>query len=69
MDGDDGNAAVDDAYAANGDDAAAVNDDAIQQQQVAYDDQMDAAWEDDLFHWNSNVGFDGVSIMPVSCIN
>lgn len=25
--------------------------------------------DDDLFHWNSNVGFDGVSMMPVSCIN
>jgi hypothetical protein len=25
--------------------------------------------DDDKFHWNSNVGFDGVSFMPVSCIN
>ena len=25
--------------------------------------------DDDLFHWNKNVGFDGVSIMPVSCVN
>ncbi|KAL7565641.1 hypothetical protein ACA910_018999 [Epithemia clementina (nom. ined.)] len=25
--------------------------------------------DDDVFHWNSNVGFDGVSVMPVSCIN
>ena len=25
--------------------------------------------DDDLFHWNSNVGFEGVSVMPVSCIN
>ena len=25
--------------------------------------------DDDLFHWDNNVGFDGVSIMPVSCVN
>jgi len=25
--------------------------------------------DDDLFHWDNKVGFDGVSIMPVSCIN
>jgi hypothetical protein len=25
--------------------------------------------DDDTFHWNSNVGFEGVSVMPVSCIN
>ena len=25
--------------------------------------------DDDVFHWNSNVGFDGVSVMPISCIN
>jgi hypothetical protein len=25
--------------------------------------------DDDTFHWNANVGFEGVSVMPVSCIN
>jgi hypothetical protein len=25
--------------------------------------------DDDKFHWNQNIGFDGVSIMPLSCIN
>ena len=25
--------------------------------------------DDDEFTWNSNVGFEGVSVMPVSCIN
>jgi hypothetical protein len=25
--------------------------------------------DDDTFHWNSNEGFEGVSVMPVSCIN
>jgi hypothetical protein len=25
--------------------------------------------DDDVFHWNTNVGFGGISIMPLSCIN
>ena len=25
--------------------------------------------DDDMFHWSDNIGFDGVSIMPLSCIN
>ena len=25
--------------------------------------------DDDTFHWNQNIGFDGVSVMPLSCIN
>ena len=25
--------------------------------------------DDDVFRWDSNYGFDGVSVMPVSCVN
>lgn len=25
--------------------------------------------DDDMFHWSENIGFDGVSVMPLSCIN
>jgi len=32
-----------------------------------YDDNWIQS-DDDLFHWDNNVGFSGVSIMPVSCI-
>ncbi|KAL3941938.1 MAG: hypothetical protein SGBAC_003794 [Bacillariaceae sp.] len=26
-------------------------------------------YDDDMFHWSDNIGFDGVSVMPLSCIN
>ena len=73
--GDDGNAnqnGDDDGYAAenaNDDKAAAASDDKYGGE---YQDDWaakNAVSNDDLFHWNSNVGFDGVSIMPVSCVN
>jgi hypothetical protein len=79
---DDGNVKNDDAAAAaNGDDAAAAeestddaaaesNDD-ISSSSSAYENEQkqyqDA--DDDTFHWNQNIGFDGVSVMPLSCIN
>jgi hypothetical protein len=76
--GDDAAANGDDAYA-NGDDAAAQGDDAAQQYdatenddynlQKYYDDDRADQTDDDLYHWNQNVGFGGVSIMPVSCVN
>lgn len=43
------------------------NDDAssgYQKEQQQYQDK-----DDDLFHWDQNVGFDGVSVMPISCVN
>ena len=37
----------------------------------AYINEKEAFYnkDDDTFHWNANVGFDGVSVMPISCIN
>lgn len=61
----------DDASAYNGDDNSynkrnsysnANGDGSNNNQSYQYSD-------DDVFHWNQNVGFDGVSIMPLSCIN
>jgi hypothetical protein len=70
--GDDAAANGDDA-AANGDDAAAQGDDANRNDdyevQRNYDDDRADQTDDDLYHWNANVGFSGVSIMPVSCVN
>ncbi|KAG7362981.1 hypothetical protein IV203_026341 [Nitzschia inconspicua] len=79
------NGGNDDAAAnANGDDAAAAQTDdnnnnnngddqaAAEEAQNNVDDtvsEFDSAWEDDMFHWDANLGFDGVSIMPVSCVN
>lgn len=48
---------------ANGDDAAA-QDDAYASEAEQYQNN-----DDDTFHWNENIGFDGVSVMPISCIN
>ena len=68
------------AAAANGDDAAeASNDDAAAAAETNDDASSNNAYEneqkqyqdtdDDTFHWNQNIGFDGVSVMPLSCIN
>jgi len=46
------------------DDDTANQDDAYQKEQEQYQDK-----DDDEFHWDENMGFDGVSIMPLSCIN
>lgn len=49
-----------------------VNDDGDDGADKGYSDAEEAAYanaDDDVFHWNSNVGFDGVSVMPISCIN
>jgi hypothetical protein len=66
--GDDYNATTGDDYAA-GDDYNSTGDDAV----VKYQDvwaQNNVDVDDDLFHREDNVGFDGrVSIMPVSCVN
>jgi hypothetical protein len=40
-------------------------DDAYAKERQNYQNNGD----DDTFHWNSNEGFEGVSVMPVSCIN
>lgn len=80
---DDGNVNNDDAAeAANGDDAAAAeesNDDAAAAETNDDNNSGSSAYEneqkqyqdtdDDTFHWNQNIGFDGVSVMPLSCIN
>ena len=57
--GDDGNAA-----AANDDGSSSSSSNSYQNEQKQYQNA-----DDDTFHWNSNIGFDGVSVMPLSCIN
>ena len=68
---DDQNAAGDDAA---GDDAAVAGDDANSgggggDDAYAQEQRNYQLSDDDLFHWNANVGFGGVSVMPASCIN
>jgi len=48
-----------------GDDAVATGGNEYADDWVASNKNVD----DDMFHWSDNVGFDGVSIMPLSCIN
>jgi hypothetical protein len=70
--GDDGAAnANDDAAAAAADDGnAAANDDQSSSSNSYENEQKQYQnTDDDSFHWNSNIGFDGVSVMPLSCIN
>lgn len=58
-------ASGDDYYNANDDQSSSGGgDDAYVKEQEMYQKS-----DDDLFHWNANVGFDGVSVMPLSCIN
>ena len=77
---DDANAKNDDAAAAaNGDDAAAADSTDDAATETTDDNSSNSAYEneqnqyqdtdDDTFHWNQNIGFDGVSVMPLSCIN
>jgi hypothetical protein len=80
-----GNQQGDDAAANNGDDASnSGGDDASSSSSSSnsnsessnyYENYLDD-WkasnlsnEDDQFHWSTNDGFDGVSIMPISCVN
>jgi hypothetical protein len=82
---DDGSQQGDDAAANNGDDASnSAGDDARSSSSSSnsnsessnyYDNYLDD-WkasnlsnEDDKFHWSTNDGFSGVSIMPISCVN
>lgn len=48
-------------------------DDGAQQNAAAeYNDdwaESNVNIDDDMFHWSDNIGFDGVSVMPLSCIN
>jgi hypothetical protein len=63
-------AANDDAAA--GDDAAVTGNNTAAAEYDNYQDDWVASntnVDDDLFHWSDQVGFDGVSIMPVSCVN
>jgi hypothetical protein len=60
--GEDDYYAADDAAADMGDDNAYLNEDMSYQQSYQLAD-------DDVFHWNENVGFSGVSILPLSCVN
>ena len=68
---DDADANNDDAAAAaNGDDAAVeANDDNSSNSAYEYEQKQYQDTDDDTFHWNQNIGFDGVSVMPLSCIN
>jgi len=52
-----------------GDDFYADNDDNYQYDEAANGEGQYRDLDDDTFHWNANVGFDGVSVMPISCIN
>jgi hypothetical protein len=49
---------------AYGDDYFNHQDDAYRNEQQAFQYN-----DDDSFHWNTNVGFDGVSVLPLSCVN
>jgi hypothetical protein len=64
--GDDGNAATDDNSAVSYDDkySSSSSSTSYEIEQKQYQNT-----DDDTFHWNSNIGFDGVSVMPLSCIN
>jgi hypothetical protein len=71
--GDDGAASANNDAAAGDDGNSAANDDqsssssssnSYENEQKQYQNA-----DDDTFHWNSNIGFDGVSVMPLSCIN
>jgi hypothetical protein len=61
----------DDASAYNGDDNSYNKRNSYSNGDVSnnMDEQSYQYSDDDVFHWNQNVGFDGVSIMPLSCIN
>jgi hypothetical protein len=61
--------AGDDYYGSDDDEAAYNGDDnayyaAYQNEKRSYQYS-----DDDVFHWNQNIGFSGVSILPLSCIN
>lgn len=63
------NSAADDLYVANDDNTSysssnSGSDNSYQKEQKQYQNA-----DDDVFHWNANIGFDGVSVMPLSCIN
>ena len=69
---DDANSAADDQYAvasASATDDAVVTDDKYSSSAYQKEQQQYQNTDDDTFHWNSNIGFDGVSVMPLSCIN
>ena len=71
---DDANAQRDDDYYKLNDDGddAAYNGDDDDASSAAYYSKERGSYtfsDDDSFHWNNNIGFDGVSILPLSCIN
>jgi hypothetical protein len=58
---------VDDQYYSNknkNNDGGKTDDNSYQKEQQQYQSH-----NDDTFHWDNKVGFEGVSVMPVSCIN
>ena len=68
--GDDDYANMNSQYYNNNDqyDTSYSNTDYGQYQDDWAENNMNVA-DDDLFHWSDNLGFDGVSVMPVSCVN
>lgn len=54
-------AVADDTYSSSG---GSSGSNAYEYEQSQYQNT-----DDDTFHWNSNKGLDGVSVMPLSCIN
>ena len=70
---------ADDGNAANDDNAADDNNESNDDTSSSSSSSSSSSYEneqkqyqntdDDTFHWNSNIGFDGVSVMPLSCIN
>lgn len=57
--GDDNNAGADDNSGSSSSSSSSYENEQKQYQNT----------DDDTFHWNDNIGFDGVSVMPLSCIN
>lgn len=61
--------AGDDYYGSDDDEAAYNGDDNAYYKAYQNEKRSYQYSDDDVFHWNQNIGFDGVSILPLSCIN
>lgn len=57
-------------YAQNNDDVPAGDDGSNGNTETYYNDNGITRYsDDDVFHWTPSAGFEGVSIMPISCVN
>ncbi|GKY93281.1 hypothetical protein MPSEU_000295600 [Mayamaea pseudoterrestris] len=46
-----------------------LNDDKTDDDAYKKEQQQYSTHDDDVFHWDANVGFEGVSVMPLSCVS